>query len=163
MKKNQTKTKHKNKTRDVIESELNHFVSLITPSLVIARRYFKPLFAHKRFLWRRESAPRRPWKWSVKYQIGFESCTGEVRTPTRTVEEVIKYVGARPGTLWDGSKYSGVRTGIDRTKPSRPTALARCSMRVNDLRLPGSLLFILYQIVSFFLWRDEKHSHIVRT
>ena len=50
MKKNQTKTKHKNKTRDVIESELNHFVSLITPSLVIARRYFKPLFAHKRFL-----------------------------------------------------------------------------------------------------------------
>ena len=69
MKKNQTKRKHKNKTRD-IESVLNHFVSLITPSLVIAKRCFKamftlyrialapprksypigPLFAHKRFV-----------------------------------------------------------------------------------------------------------------
>ena len=33
---------------------------------------------------------------------------------------------ARPGTHWDGSKYSGVRTGIKCTKLSRPTEPARC-------------------------------------
>ena len=38
---------------------------------------------------------------------------------------------------------------IERTKPSRPIALARCSMRVNDMRLPGSLLFIILQIAFF--------------
>ena len=47
MKKNQTKRKHKNKTRD-IESVLNHFVSLITPSLVIAKRCFKAMFTFYR-------------------------------------------------------------------------------------------------------------------
>ena len=47
MKKNQTKRKHKNKTRD-IESVLNHFVSLITPYLVIAKRCFKAMFTFYR-------------------------------------------------------------------------------------------------------------------
>ena len=54
MKKNQTKRKHKNKTRD-IESVLNHFVSLITPSLVIAKRCFKAMFT----LYRIALAPPR--------------------------------------------------------------------------------------------------------
>ena len=57
-----------------------------------------------------------------------------------------KQVAARTGTNWDGSKYSGVRTGIyECTKPSRPTTPARClcSQTVKTLQ---TLLFILYQI-----------------
>ena len=40
---------------------------------------------------------------------------------------VSKQVGARTGTHWDGSKHSGMRSGIQCTKPSQPT-IARYSV-----------------------------------
>ena len=45
--------------------------------------------------------------------------------------------GAWTGTHWEGSKYSGGRTGIHCTKPSRLSAPTRGSMCVNDFCRPG--------------------------
>ena len=67
-------------------------------------------------------------------------------TPIPAVCRESKHVGPRTGTHWDGSKYSGVRTGISCTKSSRPTAPAWCLMCVNDLCRPRPLLFILREM-----------------
>ena len=74
--------------------------------------------------------------WSLTYRIAFLPYFGAVWTPIPAVRRASKYVVPRTGTHWDGSKYSGVRTGISCTKPSRSTAPAWCSMRVNDFCRP---------------------------
>ena len=42
-------------------------------------------------------------------------------------------IGEKTGIHQDGRKYSGLRSGIQFTKPFRPTAPVRCSMCVNNL------------------------------
>ena len=52
-----------------------------------------------RFLLRSEPAPRRSWKWIVACRIGLASLRRNIN----------RYIRARTGTYWDGSKYSGER------------------------------------------------------
>ena len=81
----------------------------------------------------------------VTYRIGFCAilwCSVNSYSDRRRSN----LVRSRTGTHRDGSKYSGERTGIKCTKPSRSTAPARRSMCVNDLFRPGPLLFMLYRI-----------------
>ena len=54
-----------------------------------------------RFLQRSEAAPRWSWKWCVTYSIGSVSATLSISQRIRI------WVGARIGTHWDRSKYSG--------------------------------------------------------
>ena len=70
--------------------------------------------------------------WTILYSA--------VWTPVRPVAEVNKK--SEPGTKRDGSKYSGVRTGLSYIKPFRPTAPAWNSMCMKDS--PLSSLFILW-------------------